>query len=101
MSEVEWRCPACEAPANKHGKMPMAICKRSSSCMGFICECEDDTGEGHGESLDERCPNATCYHCGWGGTFPPQPMKLTGWEKKAWDAGWRPPAGWLVKKEQS
>lgn len=99
MKKIPWRCPVCNAPANAHGKMATAICDRGSSCMGLICECEFDTEKGHGESIDDRCQNAACYHCGWGGTFPPPPIKLKGWEKKAWDAGWRPPPGWQPVRE--
>lgn len=69
--------------------------------MGFICECENQESfddEEHGQFVRSQCKTATCYCCGWGGTFPPLPVKLTGWAKKAWDAGWRPPPGWQPEK---
>lgn len=59
--------------------------------MGFICDCEEDTGPDHGMTLSDTCPTATCYHCGWSGTFPPKPKGLQAWEKKALDAGWTMP----------
>ena len=84
-----WVCPKCSAPANEHGKR---VCiEREGNCMGFICDCDEDTGEHHGEVLSDPCTNANCYHCGWGGTFPVKPKGLQAWEKKAMEAGWSPP----------
>lgn len=98
MSKAEWKCPRCEAPANACGKdkphlFNGHVCNEKH-CSGFLCECDHDTAESHGETADDPCKNANCYHCGWGGEFPLPPFKLKGWAKKAWDAGWRPPAGW-------
>ena len=66
-AKIEWRCPKCGADANEHGKGECI--SRQSSCMGFICECEGDSGDDHGTEK-EICPHANCYHCGWGGKFP-------------------------------
>ena len=102
-----WACPRCGAKANKHGK-PANACKDSrtlTGCTGFICECDSVFDaeltaaemKAHGESAEAACPNAECYHCGWSGTFPARafdPAKLKGWAKQAYEAGWRPPAGW-------
>lgn len=105
-----WRCPKCNAPAHGHGKTVSHVCDgEGSTCEGMICECELDTGPSHGKPEDP-CPNATCYHCGWGGQLPSKavvaqwkrdeaakkidPKTLTGWAKEAWTAGWRPPVGW-------
>lgn len=93
--KTKWACPKCGADANEHGDKKKSICGDSrGGCMGFICECESDTDSDHGDSPATACPNANCYHCGWGGTFPPAPLNLKGWAKTAWAAGWRPPAGW-------
>jgi hypothetical protein len=59
--------------------------------MGFICDCDWETGPEHGESYQDPCEEAYCYHCGWGGTFPEKPKGLQSWEKKALDAGWTMP----------
>ena len=92
---IEWACPKCEAPANKHGKNE---CRdrhtRGGDCPGFLCECEDGaTSEqaDHGTTFANTCSNAVCYHCGWFGHFPVKPRGLAPWEKKALDAGWSPP----------
>lgn len=86
---VKWACPRCGAPANKHGKGGAAECKAPyAECTGFLCQC-DGTGRYHGLSLDEQCAYALCDHCGWWGEFPECPP-LKGWQKTAWDAGWRP-----------
>ena len=43
------------------------------------------TGKDH---LKTSCVEANCYHCGWGGAFPPPfDPKLTGWAKAAFAAG--------------
>lgn len=93
----EWKCPECGAKPNKHGKGGNTACQyregRIGSCEGLICECDGDTGKDHGQIKSDVCENARCYHCGWGGRMPPtaiDPSKLRGWQKKAWDAGWRP-----------
>ncbi len=90
---IKWACPKCGAEANEHGKGGLEKCQSNShSCMGFICECEEETDEAHGTTFDDPCREANCYHCGWGGTFPIKPKGLQAWEKKALDAGWTPPA---------
>jgi len=88
--KIEFKCPKCGALPNEHGKGGGLKCneRRHESCMGFICDCNDDTGETHGESFEDPCPEANCYHCGWGGVFPVKPKGLQAWEKKALDAGW-------------
>lgn len=96
-SRIKWACPQCGAPANRHGKGGASNCMgRSRECAGMICECAVDTGKDHGTAADP-CPEATCYHCRWSGTFPPpvfDERRLKGWAKTAWSAGWRPPIGW-------
>jgi hypothetical protein len=93
--KVEWCCPKCGADADKHGK---GTCNHMlgtdyTECQGFICECDDEyDGEDHGTTFADPCHNANCYHCGWGGVFPPKPKGLQAWEKKALDVGWTPPA---------
>ncbi len=97
VARVEWKCPRCSATPDggcKGTKKTIEPIHRNRDCMGFVCECSGDTVSTHGESANDPCPSATCHHCGWGGTFPPLPFKLTGWAKKARDAGWRPPEGW-------
>jgi hypothetical protein len=101
MIEVEWKCPKCGAPPNGCGKGGYEKCQNRSSfqesCSGFLCLCADDSGLEHGETYSDPCPEANCYHCGWGGTFPLPKYdvkKLKGWAKKAYEAGWRPPEGW-------
>lgn len=84
----EWKCPKCGATADKHGKK----CDDSQRCLGFICECDHDTDEEHGETLADPCESANCYCCGWGGTHPKQPKGAATWEKKALTEGWTPPA---------
>ena len=109
--KIKWACPKCGAEPEKHGRGGIDECiertATEKSCQGFLCECgwgEDDDGTvapnervDHGETQDNPCTNAVCYHCGWDGIFPPPPVdvkKLKGWAKTAWDAGWRPPTGW-------
>lgn len=90
----KWKCPRCGAPANAHGKGGMEKCQYDSqtdSCQGFICECDNEGSDGHGELLSDPCPGANCYHCGWGGVFPTAPKGIETWEKKALEAGWSPP----------
>lgn len=95
---VPWACPKCGAEANEHGKGGEDKCahmqhngRGAGACMGFICNCDGDTGPDHGEIYDDPCDEALCYHCGWGGTFP-KPLKgLQAWEKKAIEAGWSMP----------
>ena len=97
--KVPWACPKCGAKANKHGKGGASACQYNGEgpdCCGFLCECMTDD-PGHGDTADNPCPEANCYHCGWGGTFPVPTFdakKLKGWAKQAYDAGWKPPAGW-------
>jgi len=91
VDKVKWACPSCGAKPGRHGK---GECRSpGEGCGGFCCECCFDTDKQHGQSLADPCYEARCYHCGWEGHFPPLPKKLTGWHKKAWDAGWRPPKG--------
>lgn len=96
-----WKCPKCGARAGKHGR---GICNdHGPGCTGFVCECDligdypnKSDAKDHGTAAN-LCENANCYHCGWGGVFPPpkfDPAKLRGWAKQAWAAGWRPPEGW-------
>lgn len=94
MSNIEWKCPKCGATANSCGKeIDDPLCG-GSSCTGFICECDTDTDDEHGNHWTNPCPNANCYHCGWGGSFPKKPGKMPPWAKKALEAGWKPPEGW-------
>lgn len=98
---VKWACPDCGADANKHGAGGRAKCVDShnlgntSSCSGFICECDpsinERDGDDHGLTFDKPCTEANCYHCKWSGTFPVMPKKLQPWEKQALKAGWTPP----------
>ena len=102
MSDViKWACPKCGAPAGGHGKGGGDRCNESSGreCQGFLCECDCDTDDGHGESHADPCHCASCYHCGWGGTFPPPLKGILPWEKKALAAGWTPPARWEATKK--
>jgi hypothetical protein len=98
---IVWKCPKCGAKPDEHGKGGRDRCKYTGGgpggCVGFLCECEDEernSMKGHGDSFDNRCLEANCYHCGWGGEFPPVLRKLKPWEKLALAAGWKPPAGW-------
>jgi hypothetical protein len=93
---IEWKCPKCSAIPNSHGHGGREACvykeKSLTDCYGFICECHDPTGVNHGETYEDRCYNAVCYHCGWSGVFP-RPIKgIAPWESKALAAGWTPPA---------
>ncbi len=92
--KVKWACPRCTAPANNHGKGGEEKCmnRHSGACSGFICDCDEDTTKDHGVTFDDPCPQANCYHCGWGGEFPAKPTGLKPWEKKALEAGWVMPA---------
>lgn len=96
MAKVKWACPKCGSSPDVHGKGGTSKCQYTDGqpghCYGFVCECDGDAD--HGNTVDDPCTTANCYHCGWGGTFPVPDFKLTGWAKKAWDAGWRPPKGW-------
>jgi hypothetical protein len=95
MSANKWKCPnpKCGASNDEHGKEPSDICRGGQArCMGLICECDRDTAPKHGETFEDPCEHACCYHCGWGGTLPQPPKKLASWEKKALAAGWTPPA---------
>lgn len=95
---TEWACPKCNAQPQKHGNGPCQYYEDAKACEGFLCECDfDDDAPEHGTSQDHPCQNANCYHCNWGGTFPPPPFnpkKLPKWAKTAFEAGWRPPDGW-------
>lgn len=94
---IPWACPKCGAKANEHGKGGFdkclaRVCRAESACQGFLCECDRDTAPEHGQTFTDPCPNATCFHCGFGGTVPQKPKGLQAWEKKALDAGWTPAA---------
>lgn len=91
MANIKWACPKCGAKPDIHSKK---CSSHNGCCLGFVCECDDSQDGEHGETHDDPCKFANCYCCGWGGTFPVPDFKLTGWAKKAWDAGWRPPKGW-------
>lgn len=96
MKPIEWKCPKCGAKAHEHGPNRKERCEYNpggKECEGFLCECSDEGGEQHGLTHADPCPEANCYCCGWGGTFP-LPAKAKGWEKKALEAGWTPPEGW-------
>ena len=98
--EVKWQCPKCGANSNDHkgAKNPNECF--NSHCMGFVCECEDDSdGEinpSHGTHV-EPCHSARCYHCEWEGTFPAPLKGLLPWEKKAMEAGWGIPDARLAE----
>lgn len=106
--DPKWACPKCGAGAGEHGRKPTALCSSHKECGGLICECDvEDEGpqvedDDHGMYANP-CKYANCYHCGWGGQFPApaavrkwkaaqkiNPSTLTGWQKEAWEAGWRP-----------
>lgn len=90
--KVKWACPNCGAEPEKHGKGGEEKClARGGGCSGFLCDCSDTGSEGHGTFADP-CPESYCYHCRWGGVFPPKPKGLLPWEKKALEAGWTPPS---------
>lgn len=97
MGEVtKWKCPKCGAAWNKHGK---GVCLQRGTCEGLVCECEEDEpSKLHGETAEDPCPEATCYHCGWGGMMPYTPeedMKSwPAWAKTAVENGWVPPKKW-------
>lgn len=95
---TKWACPKCGAKANAHGKGGIDACKdryaSPSECNGFLCECDVETEETHGETYADPCPYARCHHCGWEGKFPRPPRSMKPWEKTALAAGWTPPVGW-------
>lgn len=92
---IDWKCPKCGVTETGcEGKDIKKRCMNNSvaNCMGFICECDwDGDDDEHGTHKDP-CPEANCYHCGWGGKFPIGPAGIMDWEQKALDAGWKPPA---------
>ena len=83
--KVKWKCPECGALAHKCGKGKcIGVELYDGSCQGMICECEDSHSyddQNHGESLDNPCFNAACYHCGWDGSFPVSKVKKEKREK--------------------
>lgn len=94
---VPFKCLKCGAGPQKHGK-GKCLAGEGRECEGLICECEDydnplTDAEDHGESFENKCASANCYHCGWGGTVPAKPKGAQKWEKQALDAGWTPPPG--------
>ena len=90
-SRVKWACPKCGATPDKCGGKCGG---RPGGCSGFLCDCTGETSEDHGETYENPCPEANCYCCWWGGTFPAPKRKPTDWEAKALAAGWQPPKGW-------
>ena len=70
-----WRCPKCGAEWYKCGSGHECV-DCYSDRVGLICEClEPDSAnvqaqEDHGETAENPCPHAHCYHCGWKGTVP-------------------------------
>jgi hypothetical protein len=98
--KLEFKCPKCGASPHKHGKGGKDECTyrgSSSLCDGLICDCDPDQCPAseladHGQSFNNPCEEAHCYHCGWGGTIPTAPKGLQAWEKKALVAGWTPPS---------
>lgn len=99
---VPFKCPRCGAPPHKHGKGGSENCKYGGTgkeCEGLICECDPQDYPAsekadHGMCHDNACPEANCYHCGFGGTVPEMPKKMPAWTKEALKAGWVPPKGW-------
>ena len=96
---VEWACPECGMGFEpEHTAAEKEQCSSVfGTCGGFICECDHVVDKGHGDSLADRCLNASCGHCGWGGEFPPIPWTkkdLPTWAKTALNEGWAPPKGW-------
>ena len=74
-----WACPECGMDhRGKHTrKTRKANCIASNaSCGGFVCNCDNDE-DGHGDTVATACHNAECGHCGWQGTWPPQPKETT------------------------
>jgi hypothetical protein len=82
--KVEFRCPKCGAAPHKHGKGGNDSCKygdRSGACEGLLCDCDpeefpESEEKDHGTTFGNPCRNANCYHCNWGGVFPPKPKGL-------------------------
>ena len=89
-AKTKWQCPKCGATENQCGR---GVCKiHSPPCAGLLCECpNEEPSKEHGESFADRCTDAICYHCGWAGQMPPTPKGIAPWEKKALEAGWKPP----------
>jgi hypothetical protein len=110
---MKWECPNCGATANKCGRKGAKAMSglavhdldhNPEICMGLICECSSEGDDpDHGETFSHPCSEAICYHCGWVGEMPQKPKRLLPWERKALDAGWEPPPGWLAahKKEKT
>ena len=100
MVKFKWACPECGAEPHSHGKGGAEECQERNSpeCQGFLCECSDPGDSAtHGEIGTDPCPEAHCYHCNWGGIFPPIAASQTGWPtwaKTEFKAGWVPKAGW-------
>ena len=70
--KIAWACPKCGATIDEHGRGECEV-RHIDRCGGFICECEGDQDESHGDSQENPCSHAYCNHCGWGGRFPPKP----------------------------
>jgi hypothetical protein len=96
MMTYDFKCPKCSAEPHKHGKGNCINDSRTIDCEGLICDCDLEEcplsdQAGHGETFENPCTEANCYHCGWGGTVPVTPKGLQAWEKKALAAGWTMP----------
>ncbi len=70
--KAKWACPECGMDhTGKHKRTLQKSCQAArKECGGFVCECEDATAKGHGDTLEDPCPYAVCYHCDWAGQFP-------------------------------
>lgn len=103
MKETKWACPKCGATPSEHGRNEcrdmISRLHSPDRCLGFVCECcecvEDEDDNEHGATLAKPCHAAVCWHCGWHGTFPKPPGRIPAWAKKALEAGWTPPEGWM------
>ena len=97
---VKWECPECKAPPNKHGNggsdkcgmdrrgYEVTIAKASSASVTRTRK----TMASRKTSLAFMLAATTADGAG---RFPPLPKKLKPFEKKALDAGWTPPKGWI------
>lgn len=102
---TKWECPECGATPDEHGE-GQCMGGYNIPCGGFICECENEENyedETHGFSQENPCLNAICYHCGWGGRFPPKDTrskmkkKVISELKKKMCSSPEETADWLIK----